>query len=230
MRSLNPAWTFDQIDVGVAYRDTRDRITALVSDLTPAQWETVVPHCPSWTIRETLAHLSGVVDDAINANLEGVATDPWTAAQVAKRTDMSGPDIVEEWNTYAPFVDARFSEVGLPFARAAFDVVTHEHDLRFALTQPGGRQSDALRLGLYLFANGSVSNAGAQLIVDGVTVYSDEPAEPTFTLRASLFDTVRSFGSRRSEHEIRQLDITGDVDAMLEMTPFGLPEQSLGES
>ncbi len=204
-------------------------MTELFTGLSDEQWETVVPHCPQWTVRQTLAHLSGIVDDAINGNMEGVTTEPWTAAQVAKRADMSGSDILEEWNTYAPFVEARFSEVGLPMARAVFDQVTHEHDVRFALAQPGGRQSDALRLGLYLFVSGSVSEAGAQLIVDGVTVYSDEPAEPTFTLRASLFDTVRSFGSRRSEHEIRQLDISGDVDTMLGLSPFGLPEHSLGE-
>jgi uncharacterized protein (TIGR03083 family) len=228
MRNVNPAWNFDRLDVGVAYKETRDRITEVLTGLTPEQWETVVPHCPEWTVRQTLAHLSGIVDDGINGNLDGVATDPWTAAQVDKRADVSGPDILEEWNTYAPFLEARLSEVGLPMARAVFDVVTHEHDLRFALGKPGGRKSDALKLGLSMFVGGSVSDSGGQLIVDDRRVFTDDQA--AFTLTASLFDTVRSLGSRRSEEEIRRLSITGDVEALLRLPPFGLPETSLGES
>ncbi len=211
----------------------------MVHGLSPDEWEAKVPHCPEWSIRETIAHLAGVVDDAINANLGGVGTDPWTAIQVEKRSTVSGTEILNEWNSYAPFVEARFTDIGLGGSQGVFDIVTHEHDLRFALGQAGARQSDALRVGLYFIASRFENRTDAQFIVDGIELFvgNDRPTagsaasatRPTFTLRASLFDVIRASSSRRSVDEIRALDLEGDFEAFLGLAPFGFPETSFGE-
>jgi uncharacterized protein (TIGR03083 family) len=222
-------------DVGQAYCEIRERVTELCTGLSPQDWERVTPHCPDWTIRETLAHLAGVVDDGINGNLEGVATEPWTAAQIAKRADKSGDEILEEWNTWAPFVEDRATNVGLGFAQMVFDAVTHEQDLRFALGKPGARDSTALRIGIFFFQRrlpGNAEQAGVicpQIIVDGTPLFAD-PAPGALTLAAPMFDVIRAIGSRRTLDEIASLNWSGDPRAVMSaLLPFAPPATALGE-
>ncbi len=234
---------FTRLDVGVAYRDARTRIVECVAGLTPTQWEQRVPHCPAWTVRETLAHLAGVADDGINGNMEGVASDPWTAAQVAKRADLSGPDIVAEWQFSGPFVDGRATELGLSLAQLIFDTVTHEHDMRFALNAPGARESDGMLVALAFVSRvlpTSAANAGIGLQVlipdpssTGVvhalpSVASAKSLRP-LTLRTTLFDFVRMSGSRRSEEQVRAMNWSDDPTPILSLLPFALPNISLPE-
>jgi uncharacterized protein (TIGR03083 family) len=222
-------------DVGQVYCEIRERVTELCTGLTATDWEKITPHCPDWTIRQTLAHLAGVVDDGINGNLEGVATDSWTAAQIAKRADTSGEEILEEWNTWAPFVEDRATNVGLGFAQMVFDAVSHEHDLRFALGKPGARDSEALRIGLFFFQRRLPINAAEaqvicpQIIVDGTPLFAD-PAPGALTLTASMFDVIRAIGSRRTLDEIASLNWSGDPRAVMSaLLPFALPATALGE-
>ncbi len=225
---------FSTIDVGAAYRDLRGRITLLLADRTESDWEMIVPHSPEWTIRQTVSHLSGIVDDALNGNMAGVATDPWTAAHVAKREGISGPSILEEWNTYAPFVDARATDVGLQLAQLLFDATSHEQDIRFALQVPGGRDATSMMVATYFMAKNVSEKAaglgvGIGLFIDEVDVVAeingDRDSEGAdLTLRASAFDFVRSFGSRRTIPQILALDWTGDPTALLEkVLPFQVP-------
>jgi uncharacterized protein (TIGR03083 family) len=222
-------------DVGQAYCELRERVTELCTGLSPEQWERKTPHCPDWTIRETLAHLAGVVDDGINGNLEGVATEPWTAAQIAKRADKTGPEILDEWNTWAPFVEDRATNVGLGFAQMVFDAVTHEHDLRFALAKPGARDSTALSIGLHFFQvrlpvmAEKVGVLCPQIIVDGAALFAN-PAPSALCFTGSMFDVVRSMGSRRTLDEIAALNWSADPRAVMSLLlPFAPPATALGE-
>ncbi len=222
-------------DVGQTYCELRERVSQLCTGLSAQEWERVTPHCPDWTVRQTLAHLAGVVDDGINGNLEGVATDPWTAAQIAKRADKSGEEILDEWNTWAPFVEDRATNIGLGFAQLVFDAVTHEHDMRFALGKPGARDSQALRIGLTFFQSRlptSAEKAGVlcpQIIVDGTPLFAN-PAPGSLTLTASLFDVIRSLGSRRTLDEIASLNWSSDPMSVVSvLLPFSPPATALGE-
>ena len=230
MRILEPSNT---IDVGIAYRETRERIIALTADCAPSQWEMKVPHCPAWTVRETLAHLAGVTDDAINANMEGVATDQWTAAQIAKRATATGPSIAAEWATYGPFVDAVATQRGLALSQLLFDTAAHEHDLRFALGCPGARDSDGLRIAL-LFATTRLAERRAetgdlQFVIDGRRAYP-EVLDDALTLRATMFDAVRMFASRRSLTQIAAMDWSADPSKVLPaLLPFTPPPNAIEE-
>jgi uncharacterized protein (TIGR03083 family) len=222
-------------DVGQAYCELRGRVNEICTGLNAEEWERITPHCPDWTVRETLAHLAGVVDDGINGNLDGVATDAWTAAQIAKRADKSGPEILDEWNTWAPFVEDRATEVGLGFAQMVFDAATHEQDLRFALAKPGARESEAFRIGLAFFQKrlpAGAEKAGVlcpQIIVDGTPLFAN-PAPGALTLTASMFDVIRSIGSRRTLDEIAALNWSADPRAVMSvLLPFAPPATALGE-
>ncbi len=195
------------------YRGVRERIVEMTEHLSDREWEKPVPHCPDWTVRQTVAHLAGIVDDALNGNMTGVATDPWTAVQVAKRAGMAGPEIIREWTTYAPFVDAHATEAGLGLAQLLFDASNHEHDLRHALGRPEARDSDALWVAAH-FVSANINKrylaAGVEpirLIVDGELLTGAYGIE----LRASVFETVRAASSRRSLSQVAALDWSGSV-------------------
>src|SRR3954468_2500593 len=74
-------------DIGAVYAEGRERISEIVTALEPDQQRTAVPGCPEWTVHDVVAHLSGVCADILAGNLEGVATDPWTAEQVRGRRE-----------------------------------------------------------------------------------------------------------------------------------------------
>lgn len=220
------------IDVGAAYRDLRARISMISRGLNAEQWERVVPHCPAWTVRQTLAHLSGIVDDAINGNMTGVATDEWTDAQVAKRATMAGPEIMDEWQTYGPFVDARASEAGLSLGQLLFDAVNHEHDLRYALGEPGARDSDALWVALHFVCthmNPRLAGhglAGLAIVVGGTRMTPSASVE----VHGSLFDIVRASASRRSLTQVQQMHWVGDASQHFDkLYPFSPPECDINE-
>ena len=182
---------------------------------------------------QTLAHLVGIVDDGINNNMVGVTTPPWTKAHVDKRADKLGPEILEEWATYAPFVEARATNEGMRLSQLLFDAVTHEHDLRFALTQPGARNSDAVAVGLgFLVSRFEAREGGSpiHIIVDGMPVGTAAATADKPTLSTTAFDVIRSFGSRRTASQILSLDWSDDPSELLDrLVPFGLPLTPINE-
>ncbi len=221
------------VDVGAAYREVRERIADFTSGLSDDEWERSVPHCPQWSIRQTIAHLAGVVDDAINSNLDGVASDPWTAAQVAKRADLSGPEIVDEWMTYGPFVDARATQVGLGMHQLLFDAVNHEHDLRYAVSKPGAWDSDALWIGAHFVCariNPGLRDKGLHpiaIVVDRIAMTEPAPVE----LHGSVFDIVRAACARRSVAQVSRMHWTGDAATRYfdKLFPFAPPQEDILE-
>ena len=83
-----------------AYHELRLRTSDLVRATDPDAMDAIAPATPEWRVRDLLAHLVGVTADAANGRLEGVATDPWTAAQVDARRDASIADLLAEWDDY----------------------------------------------------------------------------------------------------------------------------------
>ena len=130
-------------ELGDVYRAGRQRITEVVRGLPPETLDKTVPACPEWTVKDTLAHLSGVCADIVNGNIEGVATDPWTAAQVAARKDWPLDQLLEEWDQMAsqvePIVQFFPGRVGSQFI---LDMSTHEADIRHAVGAPGARDTE----------------------------------------------------------------------------------------
>ena len=220
------------VDVGLAYRELRERVTALLAGLDADDWERTVPHCPEWTVRQMLAHMAGVVDDAVNQNMDGVATPAWTKAHLDKRVQQSGPDIALEWNTYAPFVEAVATQRGMALSQLLFDAATHEHDLRHALGAPGARDSTAVAVGLGFITGRLDSRAGGspvRIVVDGAEFTGDAAANKPM-LTASAFDVIRCFGSRRSMDQVEALDWSSRQPATFDgLTFFGYPPVAIDE-
>jgi uncharacterized protein (TIGR03083 family) len=119
------------VDLGVFYRDARLRLTDLVTE---ENANVPVPATPAWTVRDVLAHLAGITEDAMAGNMAGVTTDPWTAAQVERGKSKSIAELKELWNTGAPLIEAVLSSPeGTAISRAVIDIATHEADVRHAV-------------------------------------------------------------------------------------------------
>jgi uncharacterized protein (TIGR03083 family) len=211
-------------DVGDAYVGCKARIADLVRGLDTAEASTVVPTCPEWTVHDVVAHVVGVVADAMAGRLDGVATDPWTAAQVEARRGESIAAMLDEWDAGAETFASMLDAIGDPGRQAVADLVTHEHDIRCALASPGARTSDAVHIGLGFIAPALVSTAAAQEVslrvraLDGPTFGGDEAA---VTLAGPCFDLLRAGTGRRSVDQLLAMDWDGDPKAALPAFTFG---------
>ena len=211
-------------DVGAAYAGCRTRITALTSRLDDQQAAIAVPACPEWSVHDVVAHLSGVVDDALAGRLDGVATEPWTAAQVGARRATPIADILAEWEANAPSFEQLLDPIGDRGRQAVADVVTHEHDVRAALGQPGARDSDGVHIGLGFVAAAFVSTAAAsgitvQVRTTDATAFGDQHAPVVLT--GDAFELIRAMTGRRSLGQLRAMDWQGNGEAALPAFTFG---------
>src|SRR3954452_14145215 len=134
--------------LGALYEDTRQRVVDLVRETTLLDFfaaATPLPACPGWRVRDVIAHLSGLATDIASGNLDGAATDAWTAAQVDARRDLSLDDLLAESDDVGPrrgrFLDDSPGRYG---AHAVADITVHEHDIRGLVRRPSRRDSAAV--------------------------------------------------------------------------------------
>jgi len=115
-----------------AYEAIRARLDDLLRGSAGAD---AVPSCPAWSVRDVVAHLTGLCEDWVSNRLLGYASDEWTAAQVARFEGRTLDEILDAWAACAPaFAALPDDELMGPPARWAFgDAVTHEADIRAAV-------------------------------------------------------------------------------------------------
>jgi uncharacterized protein (TIGR03083 family) len=208
------------IDYGAAYRALRARVVGLVTHASDDQLETPTPATPDWRTRDVLAHLAGVPADILAGRLDGVATDAWTQAQVDARRDRSVGEIVGEWKTTGPQVDPMISSFGSGAGQFTADAVTHEHDIRGALDEPGARASDAVRIAYAwigdLVAQARSAGGAGALRIDteaGSDVFGE--GAPTASATITRFELLRAATGRRSLTQIESWEWEGDARADL---------------
>ncbi len=216
--------------VADAYAGCRLRIGALVRGLDAGTASRPVAACPAWSVADVVAHLAGVVDDALHGRLDGVTTERWTAAQVDARRGRSAPDLVDEWDAQAPRFESLLDVVGDAGRQAVTDAVTHEHDLRAALAVPGARGSDAVGIGLGFVAPQVVEAAHAagralRVEVDGGPVIG--PGDAEVVVQGRPFELLRAMTGRRTTAQLRELRWLGDPEGVLDAFahgPFSFPD------
>jgi hypothetical protein len=169
----------------------------------------------------------------VAGRLDGVATDPWTQAQVEKRRGLSAREMLDEWDAHGPAFDALIGGAPDQIAgQALFDAATHEHDIRRALQAPGGRDSDALALAFDWIVSMRPSTGLPALRL--VTEHGEEMVggdEPQATVKTSRFEFLRACTGRRSESEIAAWAWEGEPrpDLVLTAEIFTMRETPLNE-
>ena len=202
----------DNAELLAAYSSVRDRCMTIGRSLTADQAAVVAPCCPEWTVKDLFAHMAGVAVDMIEGNLEGVATEPWADAQVARRAAADLPTILDEWaGTYSQ-IDAFLTKLATQIPPPFFiDAWTHEWDVRQALGL-----SSAPDLALPRYVRDTILGRNQQLaaqhglaptrlvIEDGshstdVVLGTGEPED---VIAMSLFELMRLSMGRRSPAQI----------------------------
>lgn len=179
--------------------------------------EVPVPACPAWTVHDTVAHLVGVGADILAGNLDGVATDPWTEAQVAARRGRSLTELLEEWDATDPQVEAMSEAFRDVQAQWCMDCLTHVADVRGALGEPldapTGEAMDAIlrfTAGGYRLYGRKAGLPLARLLADGRPVLEVDDLGPA-TVDVPAFELLRGLTGRRSPDQLRAWRWT-DVD------------------
>lgn len=235
-RSTEQTGRMHAVAPGEVYAETRRRLIALVAPLDAAGAATVVPACPLWNVTDTVAHVVGIIDDLRSGRLDGLGSDAWTAAQVERRRGMSLVDCCAEWEALAPTVDALAAQDPWMVTRLVADLVTHEHDIRGALQQPGARDSAAIGLGLVRYAPFFLERVGdaglAPVAVEaGERRWGPAPGEAAITVTGSPFEVLRALTGRRSRAQVARLRWDGaDPSPYLPLiSPYGQPLEDLVE-
>jgi uncharacterized protein (TIGR03083 family) len=213
----------DDIDLGVVYREARARVVTLVRDL-PDATQIPVPACPEWSVHGVVSHLVAVVEDVLAGRLTGPPTDEQTAAQVARRRDISTAAVLGEWEALAPPFEEFLSTT--PVWPAALDVLSHEQDIRGAVDRPGARDVPGIRQGADLLI-GRLQPPVDLLIRMEDAEHALGPSGAgadveRLELTTTRFEAFRFRLGRRSRAQLASLAWSGDPAAVLDqLTIFG---------
>lgn len=204
--------------VAAAYLGLRARVIGLVRSCDESDGDLVVPHCPSWTVRDLVAHMVGVPEDILAGRMEGVTTEAWTAAQVDRHRGESLAELVDSWESLSTQFDSVLPMIPAPInSQMVLDAVTHEHDLRHALGVPGARDVDAVAVAV------------------GWLLYTADGASPGLagqlrSLDLDDFDLLRVGTGRRSRAQIAEVGLDVDtIERLLDGSPLSPPTMSLFE-
>lgn len=214
-------------DMGALYRETRIRIADLVLSSEGAESRRV-PATPEWTVKDVIAHLTGVCEDILNGNIADAPSDPWTAAQVERARQIPLADLVKRWDIAAAQVEPLTPMFPDRTANQwVADIVSHEHDLRGALENPGTRDSAAVEVGVDFLAESFLERAAAdgsapplEIVGDG-RAWSTKDTVPTVRVAAPSFELLRALSGRRSLNQIRGFDWDGDPEPYLPAFEWG---------
>jgi len=234
------------VDLAAAYEDTHRHLRDLVAGLAPQDLGRTVPASPDWTVKDVVAHVTGVAGDLVRGripeglDLTAALSDPQhatrrevlTAEQVASRKDASLQDVLAEWNGHVerllPMLrgERPFPDGSPMFADAILvtDLSVHAQDVRNAVGAPGDR--DSVGAGVTLASYGAalrlrLAMAGlpALLLRYGGRERLIGQGEPGAVLCGDRYEILRALSGRRSTDQIRAMDWTGDPEPYLPLIP-----------
>jgi uncharacterized protein (TIGR03083 family) len=242
-------------DLAGAYADGRRRLVGLAQGCDAAALARPVPACPDWTVRDVVAHVTGVAADVVHGryflgSLDAwrddrlaAERDAWTAGQVAARRDRPVAELAAEWAGWAATLEPMLAgATPLPAGSPAWlrsapvaDLAVHLHDVRGALALPGDRDAAVTALGLRIYARW----LGRRLEARGrpaLRLRADDrewvegAGAPAATLAAEPFELFRALSGRRSADQLRALAWDGDPAPYLDvLAPYPLPPSPLPE-
>ena len=210
-------------DLARLYAGSRARVLALVTGLSEAGQAAPVPACPAWSVRDVLAHLAAIAEDAQAGLLTGPPDDAGTAAQVARFAGQDLARILAAWDCAAPAFGQLIASARL--WPAVIDVASHEHDIRGALGVPGARDSEAVTECAGRLLRWLRPAVPLRVIVEDGEFRvgpDDSGPRPCLTLTTTRFEAFRWRMGRRSRAQLAALDWSGDPSPVLgQLTVFG---------
>ena len=207
-------------DLARLYRDTRERLTSLVSGLESQALATPVPACPGWEVADVVAHLAAIVEDALAGRLSGPPSEAETAVQVARYKGRPMSRTLAGWTAGAPQFEEVISAFDIP--PAVIDVASHEQDIRGALGLPGARDNEAIRQMAGWLLERLHTPVPVCVTVEDAEFRVGPEGEPVLGLTTTRFEAFRWRMGRRSRDQLAALDWSGDPARVLDhLVVFG---------
>jgi uncharacterized protein (TIGR03083 family) len=215
-------------EVGESYVVTRQRLRDMLGTLDEDEWALPVDACPGWQVRDVVAHLTAICEDALAGRLTGPPSEEVTAEQVERLRPVPPAELLRRWDELAqPFAELADSfSVWAP----VFDVWAHEQDIRTAVGRPGGRDHPLVDRMTELIMDGI--DIDGQLVVEGDTrtYRSPDKPGPEYKVRTTPFEMLRLRVGRRSPDQVEALDWSTDPSPILDdLFMFGPRTQALVE-
>jgi uncharacterized protein (TIGR03083 family) len=205
-------------DVVSAYVELRDRMIALLQELPEDVATVMVPHCPDWTVQETVSHMVGVPEAIMMGDMDGVPGEAWTQRQVERHRGESLKDLADKWAAQGDQFLAVLPNIPQPvLSQLVFDVASHEQDVRCAVGRPGARDAATVAVGIGYIK--TLIDAREDLDVEVVSSWT-----------VSDFDLFRSLAGRRSVEQIVAAGLDAAfIQKTLEKLPTSIPAVSIAE-
>lgn len=201
-------------DVGARYRGSRLRLDEAVRTLDDDRWATPVPACPGWRVRDVVAHLVGVIEDAAAGRIQGPPDPDQTAAEVDRhRTDPPGA-LLDQWAAMAPVFETAIA-AGERWP-AFLDVLSHEHDIGGALGRRGPIDAADVELAARLLGARPTDDTDVILELGGPAVDPDRAGSPPLHVRTTSFELFRLRLGRRTRDQALALAWSDDPGSSLD--------------
>jgi uncharacterized protein (TIGR03083 family) len=210
----------DDIVWAAEYDAARQRIAALLSGASVAEAATRVPACPAWTVRDLLAHVTGLAAALSSGQMPGADQQAWLDGLVDARRDRSVDELLDEWAATQPGIAVFFDRMGGGGSQLVYDVVAHEHDMRHALGRPGAQDSSGVAACATAMSHVVARDLAAHAlpavqVTSGGRTWNVGEGAPELAIELEPFELIRVFGARRSEAQMRALPWRGDLDRYL---------------
>lgn len=205
-------------DLVRSYGELRRRTIEMLRGLPDNVAESRVPHCPAWTVRETVCHLVGVPEDVLAGNMDGVTTEKWTQAQVDRHAGDSLEKLLDIWESIGDTIDSLIPRFPEPInSQFVFDANSHEQDIRYAIGAPGAR--DALSV-----------HVSANWVRNFLARHPHPHASDLIAADVSDFDLFRTMGGRRSLAQARACGLNDTVvSEIVAGMPVSIPAVEIAE-
>lgn len=221
-------------DVTIAERLYRQSQDAILGLITAENADTPVPACPGWTVKDVLGHLTGALIDLSTGRTDGAPTPAWTASHIERYRETSLEDLTATWRNATDSKEAKslFANMGVNLLP---DIVTHEFDIRGALGNRDGRDSEALHA-IYPVVISWLNGAFRQKQLRSITLGTEVEPEivgdgmPQASVSSTMFELSRVFTGRRSPSQIGALEWSVDPSPWLDhLSVLGARETDLIE-
>jgi uncharacterized protein (TIGR03083 family) len=242
-------------DVVEVYHHARQDLCDFLQSRSEEELATEVPACPGWTIKDTVAHLSGVAADSAAGSVpEGLMNvwvdesargllNEWTEGQVADRRSLSLEEIATRWEKDSTdLVSMIQGKTQLPEGAPPFpdrvlitDLAAHTQDIYGALGLQRDREGVPVKLGLSSYIATldirlKMSGRPAVQIDAGERQWVAGEGEPQATVKGTRFELFRALSGRRGIDQLRELPWVGDPEAFVDMFyPYGLRTEPIEE-
>ncbi len=215
----------NQAEAPAMYQVVRAELVKELGELDDASASRLVPACPQWTVKEVVAHISGLnVELVAGVPLASIGSEEATGRQVADRAHLNLQEVVDEWLAIGHYIDQFFMADVNAAAALLADLIVHTYDLHELLRQNTAVAATAIPLAAHRYAvrlQKRVADAlGLGLtveFVDGETCLAPQvEAADLMVLRVPAALFVRGVTGRLRRSEVEAFDWSRDPTALLD--------------